>query len=739
MTNTLKKITFSLWGILILIMAAATIAGKLYGTKVAETYIYSSPFFIGLWIAATILSLTYICKRHLERRKATCALHLAFILILSGALTTHLWGIQGSVHLRQGANPVTTFTTNDGQTADFPFGVSLKQFELAYYQGTFAPMDFVSILNIHDGDTTLTGKVSMNHIYTYRHYRFYQSAYDADQQGSTLSVTCDPYGIALTYTGYVAMLLAFIGFFFDRHSYFRKLLHHPSLKRTVACLLLLIGSVAALEASVPPTLPKETAGKFGKLYVYYNNRICPLQTLAKEFTTKLYGRPTYKGFTSEQVLTGWLFYYEQWKQEPVILIKDKNVQNILGVKGKYACLADFANSTGYKLDQILYAEITAKELRAIEEADEKFNLISMACNGSLFKLYPFRDKNEKQPVWYSLTDELPVSIPHEQWAFIRYSMNLLAEKTAHQEYEAIDTLIEKTRIYQKKEARGFLPSDAQFRAEIQYNEMDFTRPLAMLCLTVGILSYLYYCRRMISRRNWNISTGKLLLAGLGIAGIYLLILIGLRGFISGHLPMSNGYETMQLMSLCSILLTFFLYRKFQLAISFGYILCGLTLLVAMLGEANPPVTQLMPVLASPLLSIHVVTIMLSYSLLAFVMLNGITAIILSHTQTDCGQQIIRLQVISQLILYPAVFLLATGIFIGAVWANVSWGRYWGWDPKEVWALITLLVYAAALHPASLSPFRRPQFFHWFTVIAFFSVLITYFGVNFIMGGMHSYA
>lgn len=185
MTNTLKKITFSLWGILILIMAAATIAGKLYGIKVAETYIYSSLFFIGLWIAATILSLAYICKRHLKRRKATCALHLAFILILSGALTTHLWGIQGSVHLRQGANPVTTFTTNDGQTADFPFGVSLKQFELAYYQGTFAPMDFVSILNIHDGDTTLTGKASMNHIYTYRHYRFYQSAYDADQQGST--------------------------------------------------------------------------------------------------------------------------------------------------------------------------------------------------------------------------------------------------------------------------------------------------------------------------------------------------------------------------------------------------------------------------------------------------------------------------------------------------------------------------------------------------------------------------
>lgn len=739
MTNSLKKVTFSLWGILILMMATATITEKLYGSATAETYIYSSPFFIVLWIVTTVFSLAYMCKRHLGRRKATYALHLAFILILSGALTTHFFGIQGSIHLRQGAEPVSQFSTDHGESVTFPFSVSLKQFELVYYQGTFAPMDFVSVLNIYDNDKMLEGNVSMNHIYTYRHYRFYQSAYDADQQGSTFSVTCDPYGIALTYTGYIALLLAFIGFFFDRHSYFRKLLHHPSLKRTVACLLLLIGSVAALEASVPPTLPKKTAGKFGQLYVYYNNRICPLQTLAKEFTTKLYGRPTYKDFTPEQILTGWFFYYEQWKQEPVILIKDKNVQNILGVKGKYACLADFANSTGYKLDQISYAEITAKELRAIEEANEKFDLISMACNGSLFKLYPFRDKNEKQPVWYSLTDELPISIPHEQWAFIRYSMNLLAEKTAHHEYEAIDTLIEKTRIYQKKEARGFLPSNAQFRAEILYNEMDFTRPLAMLCLTVGMLSYLFYCRKLISEHTDSPQISCLLLAILGIIGIYLLVLISLRGFISGHLPMSNGYETMQLMSLCSILLTFFLYRKFQLAISFGYILCGLTLLVAMLGEANPPVTQLMPVLASPLLSIHVVTIMLSYSLLAFIMLNGMTAVVLYHTRTDCNEQIIRLQVISHLILYPAVFLLATGIFIGAIWANVSWGRYWGWDPKEVWALITLLVYATALHPFSLPYFQRSMFFHWFTIIAFLSVLITYFGVNFIMGGMHSYA
>ena len=174
-------------------------------------------------------------------------------------------------------------------------------------------------------------------------------------------------------------------------------------------------------------------------------------------------------------------------------------------------------------------------------------------------------------------------------------------------------------------------------------------------------------------------------------------------------------------------------------VAFGYLLCGLSLLVAMMGEANPPITRLMPVLSSPLLSAHVVTIMVAYSLLAFMMLGGVTGIILHYARGGHALQVERLSLLSRLLAYPAVACLAVGIFIGAVWANVSWGRYWGWDPKEVWALITLLIYAAALHPASLPALRRPMFFHWFTVIAFLSVLVTYFGVNFLMGGMHSYA
>lgn len=171
----------------------------------------------------------------------------------------------------------------------------------------------------------------------------------------------------------------------------------------------------------------------------------------------------------------------------------------------------------------------------------------------------------------------------------------------------------------------------------------------------------------------------------------------------------------------------------------GYLLCGFTLLVAMMGEASPRITQLMPVLQSPLLSIHVVVIMIAYSLLAFTMLNGITAVALRYTKHDYQAEVKYLQVVSNIMLYPAVFLLAIGFFVGAVWANISWGRYWGWDPKETWALITMLVYSAALHSSSLSHFRRPMFFHAFMIIAFLTVLMTYFGVNFLLGGMHSYA
>lgn len=254
----------------------------------------------------------------------------------------------------------------------------------------------------------------------------------------------------------------------------------------------------------------------------------------------------------------------------------------------------------------------------------------------------------------------------------------------------------------------------------------------MACICIGLICFIYYCHCMASQKRTSRKAIIILNILLWIVFTYLSAAICLRGYVSNHLPLSNGFETMQFMAWCTLLLTFLLQRKFAMLLPFGFLLCGLTLMVSMLGESNPQITQLMPVLQSPLLSIHVVVIMIAYSLLAFIMLNGVTAVILHQSQKECKEQIERLQIISQIILYPAIFLLAIGIFIGAVWANVSWGRYWGWDPKEVWALITMLVYALALHPRSLPWFHRTMFFHVFCITAFITVLITYFGVNFLL-------
>ena len=272
-----------------------------------------------------------------------------------------------------------------------------------------------------------------------------------------------------------------------------------------------------------------------------------------------------------------------------------------------------------------------------------------------------------------------------------------------------------------------------------YNQLNVVKPLAFVCLTLGLLLFALYVYRFSMQQKPNRIVRYLSLAGLLLMFIFLSVLIALRSAIVGYFPLANGYEVMHFLAWTALLLTLLFYRRFQMILPFGFLLCGFSLLVATMGEANPQITALKPVLSSPLLSVHVVVIMFSYALLAFIMLNGLTAIFLHFFRKNSDEQISRLQTVSQLLLYPAVFCLAIGIFVGAIWANLTWGRYWGWDPKEVWALITLMIYSLALHTDSLPMFRKPMFFHLFAVVAFLAVLFTYFGVNFLLGGLHSYA
>ena len=545
------------------------------------------------------------------------------------------------------------------------------------------------------------------------------------------------------------------------------------------------------------TLPHNVANEFGNLLVYHNNRICPLQTLARDYTIKLTGKTSYKDFSAEQVLLGWFFYYDEWRNEPMIKIKGKDAQQTLGIEGKYASFNDFTSPQGYKL--------TGTQGKNFSAADEKYNLIMMHLTGSLLKIFPHQTQDSSQlstyssPVlegtnersksrgclhtmpckeevaegnteggggsqlstlnsqlstihWFALNDNLPADMPQAEWLFIRKSMNLVAEYIAHNQYDEAIDLIRKIRKYQDTQLGTLAPSKTRITAERIYNHLNFNRPLAMALMTIGILLYVItIITNQAPRWSWLI---------LIPTAIYLLFAVILRGYIAGHFPLSNGFETMQFLALIASLMPFLTLlfsgtRKIKtnsqlpilnllspclrgtseakgvnnssFHIPHSILICGIALMVATMSELNPRITLLMPVLQSPLLSIHVMAIMISYTLFALITLNAIVNLIKIKTNSQFST------------LTFALFLLTAGIFIGAIWANVSWGRYWGWDPKEVWALITMLIYSLPLHRASLKIFQNPRFLNWYYIFAFLSVVITYFGVNFILGGMHSYA
>ena len=732
--NILKYLSFGCVCLIIPVMAAATMLEKFYGAEFVREHLYTSMAMIILWGVISLSSIWYILRAKLYHKISTFSLHISLIVILIGAFTTHLTGHQGRIHLRLNDRPAMEYISSQGGICKLPFKVSLRQFSIDYYPGTFSPADFISTIIITDGEAEVAGSVSINNIYAYKNYRFYQSGYDADGKGSILSLSFDPYGIAITYTGYVWLLLSIIMFFFQKKTLFRDVARHLNARNGLMALCLIAGTFHSL--STPSSIPEKVADDFGRLYIYYNERIMPINTFATDFVKKIYGKESYKGLSSLQVMAGWFFFYDEWKNEPFIQIKGDDVKDALGLEGSYARLTDFIGNDGFKLATMLNEK--GIDIKNAFTANEKFNLISTLVTGSALRIYPFMDKETGILKWYAITDKPDADIPADRCMFILNSMNLVAEKIALKDWEGVAGLLEKINRYQIKEGADLLPSRNKIDAEIFYNNCNYDKPLAIIFLTFGFILFIIFLSILTSGK---IIAGRIIFCSrllLAFLFLYLSFRLGIRGYISSHLPLSNGYETMQFMAWCAAVSTFIVSFSYRMILPFGFLVCGFTLLVAMMGESSLQITNLMPVLQSPLLSVHVMAIMLAYTLLFLIMLNGIMAL-LAGCRDNVSEKIDILQDVSRLMLYPAVFLLIIGIFIGAVWANISWGRYWGWDPKEVWALITFLIYSLPFHTNSLPWFRKPKIFHSYLVAAFLSVIITYFGVNFILGGMHSYA
>lgn len=651
------------------LLATATVVERCLGTPTVERCIYHTTGFCLLWGLLGVTMLCALWQRKVWLRMPILLLHLAFVVILAGGLATYVGGEKGYLHLRQGEEVCHYTERGTDRVRQLPFSLCLDSFRVVCYPGTEAPADYVSYLRGR-------GSVSMNRVLTCEGYRLYQSSYDEDGAGCWLLLNRDPWGIRLTLTGYLLLGVAMVWLLVARREGFRRLLRHPLLRRggiPLACLLFFQPPADASSATARglPALARSQADSLARVQVIYHDRVAPLHTLARDFLLKLTGRERYHGLTPEQVLGGWMLYPEAWQDEPLIRVKQPALRRLLGMQTPYISFNELFVEGEYRL-QLGWLQGATKDAslhKAIAELDEKVGLAVMLRQGTLVR--PLPDDGRVKPL-----------------------------------------------------------SAARLNAELLYLRIPFSRWSAIGCLLVGTLGFL--CLLAGKGTPFGRGRGAWLYSALLVAAtLFQGIGYGLRWYVGGRIPLGNGYETMHTLALCVLLLACVMNRRFPFVRPFGFLLSGCVLLVSYLGEMNPQITPLVPVLASPWLSTHVSSIMMAYSLLAFTWLSALLALCRHRAAAT-------LMLFSRLLLYPALFFLAAGIFLGAVWANEAWGRYWAWDPKEVWALVTLLVYGAAFHVEALPCLRRPRSFHLYMALAFLTVLMTCFGVNCLLGGMHSY-
>lgn len=736
----LKNLILVVATAIILILITATIVESSKGTAFVRQHIYTSAWFVVLWAVLAVVAAVYIVLRKNKSNISTSVLmvHASFLVILLGAFTSWNMAESGTIHLRQNET-TSTMKDEEGKTKELGFEVSLKNFNVVNYPGTDAPMDYVTMLTANTQEI----KVSMNNIGSFNGYRFIQSGYDSDMQGTTLGVYHDPWGIGITYTGYALLFISLIATMVSkktriRHLY-RKALSLQGAKAWAVTALLAVSSFAtSANAQEMVKIDGDIADDFGKICVLYNSRITPINTVATSFVTKLCGKPTWDGLSSNQVFAGWIFDVPYWETVKMIEIKEKKAQELLGINGKWASFDDFWDSyNNYKLDAPLkkaYKDGDTKLQKQLRDADEKFNIIRMLYGGEMLKMFPYAGK-QGHIQWFAPGQPLGnLKLDEKELVFIKKSMDYLAESIITGDKARAEEIAKKIYSYQHVRGKAVVPTKFRIYTEIFYNKTNAQRLPVMLYLTLSLVLAIV---STLSLNNGKQKKTRLVSSVLTwVMLIHTTLLLALRWYVSGHLPMSNGYETMQFMAWATLIVTLVMQKRFLPVKQFGPLLSSFALLVAMITDGNPQITQLMPVLQSPLLSVHVMVIMFSYALFGLMALIGLQGLIAHHRKQEEKEQ--QLAALSQFLLYPAVALIAIGIFIGAIWANVSWGRYWSWDSKETWALITMLIYSAPLH-ADIKWLRKAQHMHIYMLLAFLSVLMTYFGVNYFLSGMHSYA
>lgn len=342
-----------------------------------------------------------------------------------------------------------------------------------------------------------------------------------------------------------------------------------------------------------------------------------------------------------------------------------------------------------------------------------------------------------------ISQEASKEVKEEVSGLLRGFFVAFDEGLTQDKWENLAPAIAKIKDYQKEHGGGIYLSDKKVQAEIFLNHANFFSKLILPYILVGLM--IFGCVLICIIKNkiiapWaqrSLYTLALLCVLVHTAGLLL------RWYVSEHSPWSNAYESMLYVTWASGVAGVVFFRRYNLALAASMFLGGIGLFVANLGFMDPQITPLVPVLKSYWLNIHVSIITASYGFLALCFILGlITLVLFACRGGKRGERIdwsiLSLCALNEMSMIIGILMLSVGNFLGGVWANESWGRYWSWDPKETWALISIGVYAIVLHIRFLKPQNLPYIFSLSSVVAFYSILMTYFGVNYYLSGMHSY-
>jgi len=713
-------------GIMALILAATTIVEHLADSSIALA-IYHNPATIALWILLTanwfLIWIKTIKIRHIS--PGSSLLHLAFAVMLTGSFITMVGETRGNMQLDAGQTKGMVIQDN-GRPAGLPFTIGLDSLQISRYPGSGNPSGFTSYVTVTRHGETRKETISVNHPLRLSGWRIYQASYVPETGASVFSLAHDPLGVAVSYTGYALMLLAFLMLMFSPGSRFSRLRRQLT---AIGCFALLT-LVPAAYANAAETVD------WNAVYAQDNRgRIVTLDSFSRELLRKIHHEESIDGMSPSQSLIYLMANPNDIWDKPFLYQKNAAIADMLGQKGKLVAFCSLFDKQGnYILGKFVDEALAiptqqrSKFQKDILKLDEKANLLYAAVEGLQLPVFPVRGEDAAK--WLSPGDELSKTGAKDS-AFIRDITSLLLSDTSQ---KCVDMLAD----YQSKSSGLSLPSEGRRRQELLSNRIRPFKTAGAAYMSCALLLMVFSLtmdrkNRLRKRLYFLASAATLLVFLLHSWGI------GVRWYCSGQAPLSNSYEVTVFLSWCTALLSLALSRRSEAASALGILFSGSLLLVAGMNNMDPSITPLVPVLQSPWLMFHVAVIIAGYGCFGINFLLSLYTLGANAVLGGDSSTVRKTAILVEMFALVGLMLMTIGTFLGAVWAGESWGSYWSWDPKETWALVTVLVYAVCTHSRLVPELNNPKWLCILSVLGFACVLMTYFGVNFFLVGMHSYA